>query len=253
LSLNAIIGGITKNLTVDSTFNVNLMLNLINDFRSINANTIPSLTLPNYGYTTSSGAEVLGLQQPQAQQTIAAFKAFGTGPAATPSPSTTTTSTTTSTTVPVSTSITAPPVTVKPSSQEVQVANGTGNAGQAAKMSQFLAGLGYNTQVSRSSPGYDYSETEILYAPDALTTAQQLAATIPGGARLSEDPALAPTIYNVEVITGTSYSTGVYSSAPPATTTTTVPPTTTTTVPGTNSSTYVLPGTQAGQVQPANC
>ncbi len=38
---------------------------------------IPNVTLPTYPFTTSGGAEVLGLQQPQASQTIAAFNAFG--------------------------------------------------------------------------------------------------------------------------------------------------------------------------------
>ena len=76
-ALNAIIGGITKNLTVDSGFSPSLMLTLATDFRSMDVAGIPNLTLPTYGYTTAGGAEVLGLQQPQASQAIAAFNAFG--------------------------------------------------------------------------------------------------------------------------------------------------------------------------------
>ena len=84
-ALNDIIGGVTKNLTVDSGFSTSLMLGLAKDFRSMNVSGIPNLTLPTYGYVTSGGADVLGLQQPQAAQTIAAFNAFqGTPPAPKP-------------------------------------------------------------------------------------------------------------------------------------------------------------------------
>ncbi len=77
IALNNVIAGVTKNLTVDSGFSSTLLLDLARDFRSIDPATIATVTLPNYGYTTAGGADVLGLQQPQAAQTIAAFNAFG--------------------------------------------------------------------------------------------------------------------------------------------------------------------------------
>jgi LytR cell envelope-related transcriptional attenuator len=211
------------------------------------------VTLPTYGYTTSGGAEVLGLQQPQASQAIAAFNAFGTAPAAkkaAPKSKSSASSTT---------AVTAPKVTVAPSSVNIEVANGTGQSGQAGQMSQFLAGLGYHAGITASS-GYGRSTTEILYAPDSLTAAEQLAARIPGGATLVASPALTPTVYNVKVVTGSSYTNaGPGGSGAGASSTTSGAagaagtPGTSTTVPGTNPAVYELPGYAPGQTPPANC
>jgi LCP family protein required for cell wall assembly len=246
LTLNAIIGGITKNLTVDSGFSPSLMLSLVKNFRSMDVAAIPSLTLPTYGYVTSGGADVLGLQQPQAAQTIAAFNAFGN-----PVPKTT------ATTAPRQTANTAPTVTVAPSSVSIEVANGSGAAGQAGQMTQVLSTLGYHASIT-TSPGYGHPTTEIRYAPDSRTAAEQVAAEISGGATLIQAPDLAPTTYNLEVITGTSFTgaaagtTTVPSSVTPATGTPAAGASTTpTTVPGTNTAVYQLPG--ASGPPPANC
>jgi LCP family protein required for cell wall assembly len=251
LALNDIIGGVTKNLTVDSGFSASLMLSLVKDFRSMDAGTIPNLTLPTYSYVTSGGADVLGLQQPQAAQAIAAFNAFGS-PA--PKPATAHgSSTTSSTTRP--TAATLPPVTVAPASVNIEVANGTGIAGQASQVSQVLAGLGYHTGLA-ASPGYGNPRTLVHYAPDSLTSARQVAAQIPGGATLMPDPTLTPSAYNLEVITGTSYQAAAGSAASTATAAATGAGTSTTggvstTLPGTNVATYVLPGASSGQPAPA--
>ena len=55
IALNSVIGGITKNLTVDSGFSPSLMLSLVKDFRSMDVSTIPNLTLPTYCCVTSGG------------------------------------------------------------------------------------------------------------------------------------------------------------------------------------------------------
>jgi LCP family protein required for cell wall assembly len=231
-TLNAIIGGITKNLTVDSDFSPSLMLTLAKDFRSMDVGGIPTLTLPTYAYTTAGGADVLGLQQPQAAQAVAAFNTFGnTAPKpAAKAP----------TSHPAST---LPPVTVAPARVGIEVANGTGRAGQAGEMTQVLARLGYRSSLT-SSPGYGQATTEVRYAPDSLTAAQQVAAQIPGGATLVAAPDLSPTPYNLEVVTGSSFG-----GASASTTSSTNPPSTT--VPGTNSAVYELPGARAGQALPS--
>ena len=251
IALNDVIGGIVKNLTVDTGFSTGLLLELAKDFHSLDAATIPALTLPNYAYTTAGGADVLGLQQPQAAQTIAAFNAYGTTPPPKPAkkpkpapkraPATTTTA------------VTAPPVTVANSSVSVEVANGTGVAGQAAQMSQTLGALGYNVTVTSNSPGQSYAKTTIEYAPDALTAAEQLRAEIPGGAVLVPAPSLTPTTYNVEVITGASYTAagGHGAGAAAGSTTSASSTTTSSTLPGTNASVYELPGSTGPP--PANC
>ncbi len=250
IALNDVIGGITKNLTVDSGFSTSLLLDLAKDFRSVNPSTIATITLPNYPYTTAGGADVLGLQQPQAAQTIAAFDNFGNAP---PPPAATTTTTRPAPTVK------APSVTVPPSSVPVEVANGDGVSGQAGRLNDFLAAKGYNSAVNPLSAGTSYAVTSVHYAPHAKTAAQQIAASIPGGATLVSDSSLDPTAYSVEVITGNSYTTATGatpaasapSSAASASATPATPATTATTVPGTNAQTYELPGSPPGQTPPA--
>jgi LCP family protein required for cell wall assembly len=256
LAVNDIIGGVTKNLTVDKGFSASLMLSLVKDFRAMNVEAIPNVTLPTYGYVTSGGADVLGLQQPQATAALAAFKAFGTTPPAAAKKTAPKSSATTA--------VTAPKVTVAPSSVSIEVANGTGQSGQAGQMSQFLAGLGYHAGVTAST-GYSHSTTEILYAPDSVTAARQLGAQIPGGATLVSSPALSPTAYNIKVVTGSTYTTaagsgssGGSSGTGGASTATSAAGTagaagTSTTVPGTNPTNYQLPGYAPGQTPPANC
>jgi LytR cell envelope-related transcriptional attenuator len=201
---------------------------------------IPNLTLPTYGYTTAGGAEVLGLQQPQASQAIAAFNALGNvapKPAHRPASHPTTTVTT------------LPAVTVAPASVSIEVANGTGTAGQAGLMTQVLAGLGYHSGVT-GSPGYGHSTTEVRYAPDSLTAARQVAARIPGGATLVAAPDLKPTPYNLEVVTGSSFTASTASGSSSTGSSSPSTSSTATTVPGTNSDVYELPGTPAGQTTP---
>jgi LCP family protein required for cell wall assembly len=249
-ALNGIIGGVTKNLTVDSGFSPSLMLSLVKDFRAMNVAGIPNLTLPTYSYVTSGGADVLGLQQPQAAQVIAAFSQFGEPAPAAPAKSTT------ASTRPANT---IPAVTVAPSAVSIEVANGTGTAGQAGQMTQVLAGLGYHASIT-ASRGYGHATTEVRYAPDSLTAAQQVAAQIPGGATLVPAPDLTPTPYNLEIVTGSTFAaatrTGTQGATGTAgaaggTATTSGNATTTTTLPGTNNPTYVLPGATAGQPTPA--
>ncbi len=243
VALNDIIAGITKNLTVDNGFSTSLMIDLAKDFHSVNPSTIATITLPNYPFTTAGGAEVLGLQEPQASQTIAAFNNFGNTP-----PPTTTAPAKSHQPVPTP-KVTAPADTVPPSSVSVEVANGTGVNGQAGELDALLSGQGYRTSVNPVLQGTNRPVTEVLYAPDARTAGEQVAAAMPGGAQLVESSALTSTAFNVEVVTGNSYTTagGGTPAGPSSSPATTTPPTT---VPGTNPSTYVLPGMPPGQVPP---
>ena len=250
-ALNGVIGGITKNLTVDSGFSNNLLINLAKDFHGIDPSSLQTLTLPNYGYMTAGGADVLGLQQPQAAQTIAAFNSFGNNlPAA--SDHSSSPKTTTPKTVPP---VKAPSVTVPPASVSVEVANGDGVVGQAGQMNTFLTGDGYRVHTNVISPTTGLATTQVRYAPDSKTAAQQIAAVIPGGATMVSDSNLTLSPYNVEVVTGSTYTTAnggtpaaaTTGSTASSTTASTAPPTT---LPGNNASQYVLPGMPAGQTPP---
>jgi polyisoprenyl-teichoic acid--peptidoglycan teichoic acid transferase len=231
LALNGVIGGVTKNLTVDTGFSSDLMIKLAENLRSVDAGAIPSTTLPNYPYTTAGGAQVLGLEQPQAAQTIAAFNRFGETSPAADKPA----AAKPAAAKPGARTPAVAPVTVAPAKVSVEIANGTGTAGEAGEMSQTLAALGYQVSVTTSSAGSSMATTEIRYAPDALAPAKQLAAQIPGSAVLTEDAGLTPTPFNVEVVAGSSYTGGSAASA-------STPTTTTGSAPGSNSAVYQMPG-----------
>jgi LCP family protein required for cell wall assembly len=270
LALNGIIGGVTKNLTVDQGFTTSFILGLARQLHSVNAGDIPSETLPTYNETID-GADVLGLQQPQADQMITAFNALGTtagsgsasgstgtAPAATPAPT-----------------------SIAPASVNVEVANGSGVSGQAAQAVADLSKLGYQATLD-TTPASGFTTNVIRYAPDSQADADQLQAELAGGATLEEDASLTSTAFNLELITGTDFAglasgastsaavagagpggaaalltdvlgLGVLANAATghATLTASTSPTTTPASPPV--STYVLPGTPPGQLPPASC
>lgn len=241
LALNDVVSAVTKNLTVDSGFSTSLIVSLAKIFRGINSSAIPTATLPTTPKTIN-GNDVLALAQPAAQTDIAAFNQLGT--------SATTAPTTSSPAPPTSTK--APPSAPSPSSVHVEVVNGSGVNGQAGQATAALSGAGYQASTNAASRAYIGAASQIHYAPDSLASAQLLASKLAGGATLIVDPSLTATSYNLELITGSSYS-GL---AKPGTTTTTpaAPPTTPPPPPqGASASTYTLPGTPPGQLPPASC
>ncbi|MBO0693091.1 MAG: LCP family protein, partial [Acidimicrobiaceae bacterium] len=205
IALNGIIAGITKNLTVDQGFTTGFMLGLARQLRSVDAAAIPAETLPTFPEVVG-GADVLGLQQPQARQMIAAFNALGTTPAAggtTPAAGGTTGASS------GSASGTAAPVS--PSSVAIEVANGSGVTGQATQAVADLKTLGYNASVD-ATPGSGFTNNVIRYAPDSKAAAVQLQGQLGGGANLDEDSSLTPSPFNLKLITGSHWN-GLASSA----------------------------------------
>jgi LCP family protein required for cell wall assembly len=247
LTLNSVIAGVTKNLTLDNHFSTSLMLSLAQDFRSANLSTIPAYTYPTVNSTSVSGA--LDPQTTQGQAVIQQWLDVGQTPA---------------TAAPAKPSTSAKPViTVNPATVRVEVENGSGVGGQAALAGADLSDLGYRTAVSGDVPNFGLTTTEIEYAPDSLAVAKQLQSQLIGGATLIEDPALTPTIYNLALVTGQSFK-GVIGSASSAgstgaTTTTTLPspayggtPTVNPQSSSVYDGVYIPPGLQAGQV-PLTC
>ena len=195
IALNNIIAGVTKNLIVDSSFSNSLLLSLAQDFRSANLSTIPS-----YTYPTVNSVAVPGALDPQTQAGAAVIQQWlNVGqPPAPPAQA--------------AASQTPAPVTVNPASVKIEVFNGSGVGGQAGQAGQDLSQLGYRATVSGDAPNFGLATTEIEYAPDSLPAAKQLQGQLLGGATLIKDAALAPTAYNLEVVTGQSF-TGVKGSA----------------------------------------
>lgn len=261
VALNSLIGGLTKDVTLDSAFSNSLLLSLASDFRHADLSTIPS-----YTYATTNSTSVPGALDPDKTAGAAQIQqwlATGQAPAATASGTAAPTSTAPPTTTAPSTTV------VAPSGVKVEVVNGTGATGQAAQAGSVISGLGYATTVASGTPaGYGHTRTVIDYAPDSRAAALQLEAQLGGTPTLVESAALTPTPYNLEVVTGgpltasTSSSSSVApassSSVAPATTSTTVSPSYggTATVTPASSSTYnglyVPPGRTAGQV-PQTC
>jgi LCP family protein required for cell wall assembly len=254
LALNNIIAGVTKNLTVDSTLSNSLLFALAKDFRSANLSTIPS-----YTYPTQNSVAVPGALDPQSQQGSAVIQQWlNVGQPPAPASGAPKKAPATQATV---------PITVNPASVKIEVVNGSGVGGQAGLAGQDLSQLGYRATVSGDAPNFGLTTTEIEYAPDSLAAARQLQAQLIGGATLINDPALTPTPYNLEVVTGQSF-TGVNNpSASTGTSATTAPPATTTTVasaayagaqtvnPDSSSvydGVYIPPGLQPGQT-PQTC
>ncbi len=230
IALNNIIGGVTGNLTLDKGFSQNLLLSLGKRFRGLSPDSLPTATLPT-SPATVSGADVLLLQQPQAQQAIADFLHPGKA-----------TSSTTTTPGPSTTS------NVAPSSVRVAVLNGTGRPGEAAKAATDLQRQGFVVTSTHSANNFSYTSSVVRYLPGNEAKAQLLANAVQGNAQLQPDSSLQGA--DVELITGQSYL-GI-ATVPVSGTTGTPRSVTATSAPATPpTTTYELPGTPTGFTPPS--
>jgi hypothetical protein len=91
---------------------------------------------------------------------------------------------------------------VNAGSVKIEVLNGSGLVAQASITGSELTQLGYRVTVSGDAPRFGLETTEIRYAPDSLTDAKQVRAQLDPAASLVEDASLAPSPYNLEVVTG---------------------------------------------------
>lgn len=247
--LNNLIGSLTTNLKVDTSFSNSLLLSLARYYRSANLSTIPSYTYPAVNSTSVPGA----LDPQTAQGTAVIQQWLDVGQPA-PAPK------------PPSSSTSAPPTTtVSPASVSIEVLNGSGVGGQAGAAGQELTNLGYHVTVSGDAPNFGLATTQIEYAPDALADAKQLQSQLNGSSTLVENDKLTPTPYNLELVTGRNFAgfkgaaaSSSAASAPATTTTTIASPAyagTKTVDPESSSvydGVYVPPGLVPGQV-PQTC
>lgn len=193
--LSSLVTGLTKNLTLDSGFSDSLLLQLAQIFRSANLGSIPQYTYP--AENIPGTGELTPLTQ-QGRAMVAQWLAGGPAPAGSLAPPTTAKGPTTTS---------APPTTVvAPAAVAVEVANGSGASGQAGQAGRDLTSLGYSPTVSGSRYYPSQGSNLVLYAPDSLRQAQQLRSQLVGGATLQESAALAPSPYNLELVTGSSYA-----------------------------------------------
>ena len=240
VTLNEIVGALTKNLTVDDSFSVSSMLKLVGAFSSVNPASIQGLTLPTYPETLPGPVDVL---MPEPAQDHAMVQQFlDLGRRAPPQPRTTTP------TAPVPTS-SVPTTTIAPSTISVAVDNGSGVTGQAGGAASALRRAGYQVTGVGTASSYEHATSVIEYGAGQEGPAAQLQASVGGGATLEQVGGLGT---GLVLITGRSF-TGIAAApggqAPP---TTALPATTTTTVPATTTTTYALPGTPATGVPSCN-
>ena len=172
------IAGVTKNLTVDSSFSNSLLLSLAQDFRSANLSTIPS-----YTYPTENSVAVPGALDPETQQGAAVIQQWLDVGQAPP-----------------------PPAKARgrpaPGPHHRQSGLGQDRGAQRQRCgrpgrlwpARSLSRLGYDTTVSGDAPNFGLATTEIEYAPRLPRRGQTTAG--PAGRRGDADrgPGPAPTV-----------------------------------------------------------
>jgi LCP family protein required for cell wall assembly len=190
---NQLIGEVLPNLTVDSTFTLQGMVNLILGFHSTNPNKAPQNTLPNiedhadYMYEGYDYGSVVLPSYPQDQQAIDQFLELSAPPGS----------------------------TVNPASFTVRVLDGYNDSASAASTATKLRTLGYHVTGTGTWPAVGpISETVIEYAPGHLADAESLLSHFKGIVSMTEAPTKAisgsdvPTSQgaDVTVITGSNFS-----------------------------------------------
>lgn len=173
LSINAFIGGVVGDVTVNPSLKGQL-LGLAETFHGVSASGLKTETLPTTEFTNQYGEDVLQAAQPYADNMIKAFNSFGATTSGSKSSSTTTKT----------------PTTVAPSSIHVEVLNGNGIAGAAGDAANDLTKSGFSVSGTGNASSYSYAASEIQYAPGKEAVAQQLASAISGSTQLVSDSSL---------------------------------------------------------------
>jgi LCP family protein required for cell wall assembly len=236
VALNGIIGGVTKNLTVDNSFSDSTLLKLAERYRTADLSNVPSWTYPTVNSQEVSGA--LDTAPGQDAQVVQQWLNVGNPPPPAPKPTTS-----------------PPTTTVNPASVSIEVQNGTGNSGQAVTAVGDLQQAGYTASTSSVSGGNRNTGNVIDYAPDSLAAAKQLQSQLKGGASLQEDSSLTPSPYNLRLITGQNYNglaSGNSGTAPPSNAPNAAPAPVSPDSSSFYNGVYVPPGLSPGQV-PQTC
>jgi LCP family protein required for cell wall assembly len=164
---NAFVGSLVHEVTKDSALRVGDVIRTGAAFRSFSPSKLATYTLPVTVSTDHPLGEVLLLKQPDAETVVNRFLGRPT-----PSPT---------------------PGATAPANTQVTVLNALGTTGLAATTATKLRSSGYRIATVGNAPSADLPRSQISYAPGHLADAKTLATTLQGGARLIEDPTLAPT------------------------------------------------------------
>src|SRR5215218_3331286 len=177
---NAFVGSLVHEVTKDSALRVSDVIRTGAAFRSFSPSKLVTSTLPVTVATDHPLGDVLLLKQPEAQTVVNSF--LGHDPP-TPQPA---------------------PGATAPAGTQVTVLNALGTTGLAATAATQLRRSGYRITTVGNAPSADLSRSQIAYATGRLADAKTLATTLPGGARLIEDPTL--TAPNLTLILGPGFT-----------------------------------------------
>ena len=177
---NAFVGSLVHEVTKDSALRVSDVIRTGAAFRSFSPSKLATYTLPVTVSTDHPLGDVLLLKQPDAHTVVNSFLGR-TPPAQEPAPGAT-----------------------APASTQVTVLNALGTAGLAATAATQLRRSGYRITIVGNAPTADLPRSQIAYAPGRLADAKTLATTLPGGARLIEDPTL--TAPNLTLVLGPGFT-----------------------------------------------
>jgi LCP family protein required for cell wall assembly len=223
-AINSFIGSAVGNMTIDDTLTESDLFDIAKGFRGLPTSHLVTETIPVTSFVTDGGADVLQMAQPYAQSMIDAFNAIGTAPPPTPvvhpgkggkgAPTTTTT-------------------TLPHGQVNVDVLNASSD--QASELAGLVAATlhldGFTIgEVANASSPLGGANSEILYGPAGLQSAQTVYAELRGPVTMVADPSLSGSTVQL-LVAGTALIVSTPSNPGHPGTAPTVPtgPTTTTT------------------------
>ncbi|HLY81914.1 MAG TPA: LCP family protein [Acidimicrobiales bacterium] len=174
LRLNALVGGLLNQVTVDSGLNVNTMLALFRHFRHLNPDTAPQTTLPitvvpNYHYGPGAYGDVDMPVEPLDHQVIDTW-------------------------------LGKPAPAASPSSVAVKLVNISGTSRKATTIAAGITAAGFQVvSTSTGSNPASITETLIHYHPGSVDQAIGVLHVLTGAVMLEADPAIADGNVTVDV------------------------------------------------------
>jgi LCP family protein required for cell wall assembly len=213
---NDLLSAIVPDLTLDTTFSLHDMVNLITTFHSINPNKAPETTLPNiedhvdYIYQDDDYGSVVLPSYPQDQQAIDQWLGV---PAPTGG-------------------------SLSPSSVTVNVEDGMNNPAEVNSTVSQLRSLGYQasgTGDDSVDPVGPLAETLVYYSPGHVDQAERVTESLSGIVSMAAGPTIGHA--DVTIVTGSNYAVNRPASVPTSSTIPSSSSTTSTTLPGSNTAT----------------
>jgi LCP family protein required for cell wall assembly len=195
IKLNSFLTALTGSITVDSGMGFSDMKTLALKLKDLGAGNVVLTTMPLSGFATEDGQDVDIVDTTKSATLFDSLRsdtpASAAAVAATPS---------------------VTPLTVAVGQVHVQVFNGAGVKGLAAKASADLSKLGYQIVGAPANRGTGASATLIEYGPTQAEAARTLAASLPG-ATLQPEASLGA---DIQLVLGSSYTTAVAPGTAPA-------------------------------------